>query len=382
MIISNIERIETDTRVRMQTRFTWEQQQKKEHFWVETESAFAGALSHRPEGFLLAAYTFAALTGENQIVCDEVTFDPSVKQQLAIWARVHKELFGLAHLPDVSIIYQDQATPLPVQTRCFGFISGGVDSLSMMQDNLETYPENHPERIDTAVLVHGVYGLDFKDNMIVQERLKAWQYLRTRMQGLLDSKEITLLPLYTNIRSITTSFVDWPRDFIFCHTAVGHFLNETYQYGWSGNAGSAFFSGWQPVQGHPQIGINDLLAFKVETNPLNRFQKVSKLFSWPEALKVCQPCHWVILPEEHEINCGICEKCVRTRFVLLILNAPHAIPFSQALTTQIIRGMYIGPYQTKINYLKPYIKLLKEAGYPELSWALRKRIWRWYLKKR
>ncbi len=382
MIISNIERIETDTRVRMQTQFTWEQQQKKEYFWVETEPDFASTLSPRPEGFLLAAYTFAAITGENQIVCDEIKFDHSVKEQLAIWARVHKELFGLEHLPDVSITYQEQATPLPEKTRCFGFISGGVDSLSMIQDNLEIYPENHPERIDTAVLVHGVYGLDFKDNRVVAERLKAWQYLRTRMEVLLDSKQIPLLPLYTNIRSITTSFVDWPRAFIFCHTAVGHFLNETYQYGWAANAGSAFFSGWQPIQGQPQIGINDLLAFKVEISLLNRIQKVSKLFYWPEALKVCQPCHWVILPEEHEVNCGICEKCVRTHFILLILNAPYAIPFCHPLTTQVIRDVYIGPYQIKINYLKPYIKLLKDAGYPELSGALRKRIWRWYLKKR
>jgi hypothetical protein len=60
-----------------------------------------------------------------------------------------------------------------------------------------------------------------------------------------------------------------------------------------------------------------------------RFQKVRELASWPTALAA-----WRVCPSNPgtELNCGVCEKCLRTRLELLAAGVEETASLGPSLT--------------------------------------------------
>lgn len=375
MIIGAPERIGVGGRVRMQAVLRWEQQEREELFWVDAERA--DVLTERAEGFLLAACALAALGGEQRVAAEGVSFDPSVRGQLALWNRCLREHYAAAGSPRMDVVFEDQATALPAEKRCFGFVSGGVDSLEMIHRNLSLYSPGHPWRLDSAVLIYGLYSFDCRAGEVVPERLEAWEDLRSRMQALMEGRGMELITLRTNLRSLAGPYECWTKVHMFYHLALGHFLAPHFQVGWAADARSSVPRAWWADGGLPQVGVNDLLSLRVASHVKGRLEKLRALTDWPEALQVCQPCHWVRLPAAGEVNCGECEKCVRTRLALLILGMPEAIAFSRPLTVDVIRSVSLGRNAEKVAAFMSLVRPLRQAGYPAFAAALRGRLRRW-----
>ena len=87
------------------------------------------------------------------------------------------------------------------------------------------------------------------------------------------------------------------------------------------------------------------------------------------------PCHTLSIPPEGELNCGRCEKCVRTMLALQAmgkLESVTAFHEDQVPASRLFR-MPVNNLR-KAKMLSDQLPLLKQAGLWKLVWALRLRL--------
>jgi hypothetical protein len=107
----------------------------------------------------------------------------------------------------------------------------------------------------------------------------------------------------------------------------------------------------------------------------NRVDKLRLLAEWPEALRIMQPCHYVEIPPAGRINCGRCEKCVRTMLGLLSLGRLADTDAFEAndVSADMISAI---PLHTpvKVSLLEQLAGPLREAGRDDLARAIENRL--------
>jgi hypothetical protein len=99
------------------------------------------------------------------------------------------------------------------------------------------------------------------------------------------------------------------------------------------------------------------------------------LAEWPPALRIMQPCHRVQVLPEGQLNCGHCEKCVRTMLGLLALGK---LEESEAFADHDVTPEMIGAIPVlnpvKAELLRQLIAPLRSAGREALVSALQAKI--------
>jgi hypothetical protein len=142
---------------------------------------------------------------------------------------------------------------------------------------------------------------------------------------------IRLIPCRTNLRHLPSCPGFWAnRHSGAALAAVGHaatlgpgflFIGGTYQVATP-----------VPVGSHPTVdGLfsSQRLTVIHDGSRFSRLEKVRELAAWPTALRVLRVC-----PESHgnEVNCGRCEKCLRTRLELLAAGVEATSSLGPSLT--------------------------------------------------
>ena len=64
------------------------------------------------------------------------------------------------------------------------------------------------------------------------------------------------------------------------------------------------------------------LEVLIDQPGLSRSEKLQCLARWPAGMELIQPCHLITIPAGGRLNCGRCEKCLRTKLNLLVLGLP------------------------------------------------------------
>jgi hypothetical protein len=102
----------------------------------------------------------------------------------------------------------------------------------------------------------------------------------------------------------------------------------------------------------------------------SRFQKVRELASWPGALTALRVC-----PGDpgKELNCGICEKCLRTRLELLAAGVEETAALGPSLTPiELWKG--IGPIGDRAITYEDLLPALRDRGLAALCEVLENKI--------
>jgi len=345
MRINNIQKTIRGDRARISATYIWEDSDRPEiEVYIETTSEFAEDLAPNANAFLLGGAIPAMVHGERR-VCVEGQVCPELRnglvtamQLLQLW---HKKeaCHPIAIEATQGFIPEIPRTP----ARVASFQSGGVDALATVRSNRLDIPLEHPASIKDCLMIH---GLDLGGFESLDENLEAFEYARNRLDNLGQAEHFTLIPVYTNLRHLDD---DSSNLFLFY---VGAIL-AAIAHAFTPRISTALIASSDSVQDLIEMGTHPLLDPNYSSADLrivhdgirfSRSEKVGLITQWDAGLQSLRVC-WDAFRPADSLNCGRCEKCLRTMAQLLLrdkLKDCRAFPFDD-ISPELLNGLRVGP---------------------------------------
>ena len=194
------------------------------------------------------------------------------------------------------------------------FFSGGADSFDLVLNNMEMFKADHELKIKQAIYIH---GLDFGNRPKRGDEEDFFTNTRAQFKDPLDELDIELIPAWTNIRSLDKDTRGWQNE---THgsamSAVGQCLSSSLSNIWL--AGSHPIPKLTPWGTHPMLDQRfsssrvSICHYRERVTRLEKIQNISQSSAALDSLRVC------FFGDNSTMNCGRCEKCIRTKIALLI----------------------------------------------------------------
>jgi hypothetical protein len=275
------------------------------------------------------------------------------------------------------------------------FFSGGIDSLATLRANRLNYPLEHPGSIKDCLVV---YGLE------VYEEEKFGHVLNSISEITRDA-EITLIPVYTNIRNVG------PED-------EGEYWSDFWLKECMGNAFAAIAHTFSkrlnraiisschdipnliPWGSHPSINLMISSCHDIPNvtpygshpmiNPnysstdlsiqhfgitLSRFDKTRLISDWDVALRHLRVCNESLAYRPGVLNCGECEKCLRTKVALLalgVLGRTSAFANNEISPQRVQKTVRLN--KATVGLYKEMLAPLSEKGHQDLVGVIKRKI--------
>lgn len=285
--------------------------------YFATTKEFAHSLHCDPHAFLIACIMPAMRFGEKRIAIEDAEICPELIEGLdtvIAWMRhwyggdrqpVTIEATPLANLPDPK-------TPL----RAGFFFSGGVDSLATLRNNRMRFPKTHPGYVKDGFMIYGIEAYDADEP---EGQLAAFDLHLEAINTVAKDADIQLIPVYTNVKSLEEDWEFWRNEFQGAVlAAVAYIFSKRVT---KVSIGSTFdIASLEPWGSHPVIDLNfsnSYLQIHHDGVALSRLDKVKLISDWQVALDNVKVC---FLNSPKQLNCGVCEKCIRTRTALLAIG--------------------------------------------------------------
>lgn len=343
---------------------------------IETVESFARDLEPVSDAFLVALLPLAQWLGERRIHIDGT-----------ICCRLRDGLGGATQL---FALWYDRCRPLRIEpTRGFAatvvrrepraasFLSGGIDALSLLRRNRLDYPSDHPAFIRDGMLLFGLNSYDADAEGPRPERVAAFESHVQRMTSFAEEAGAALIPIRTNIRALYPDFDSWK------HVGCGAGILSTALCMPSRidrvEVGSGGIGMHHPPRGsHPWLDHHystDAVAVHHAQIALTRFEKTRIVAEWEEGLSVLRSCFYERIPPHGRINCGECEKCVRTMLALVALGKLDRAPTFPAdeVTASMLDPVRIED-RVGLHYYAECVDALIARGRDDLVRPLRRKI--------
>ena len=379
MQISNLRTENKDNLTKVIATIKWENNQRPEQeIYFATTPEFAPDLACNPHAFLIGCIIPAWRFGEERIYLD-AEICPQLQNGLQIAMGWLHHWFG-ENRPLVKIEAKTQSS-LPTNnqlSRAGFFFSGGVDSLAILRTNRLNYPLSHPGSMVDGVLV---YGLEVEEE-------ESFDYVVNSLSQLAQDAKINLIPIYTNIyehiKDLDPDWHFWVYEYQGAAlAAVAHTLHQRISR--ISIASSFDIPNVYPHGSHPlldpyyssydlQIRYDDLL--------LSRLEKVQLLADWDVALQHLRVCNLTSKYRAAQLNCGKCEKCLRTMVALEIagvLDKATAFPPVKLTEQMLIDKAHITNLST-VFYYQELIDPLESIGRHDLARGIQRVINRYHQK--
>ncbi|MEO8577034.1 MAG: hypothetical protein ABI556_10050 [Gemmatimonadales bacterium] len=342
---------------------------------IETSDQFATDFQPSPDAFLLALFPIAQWRGEKRILVEG-----SICCRLRDGLSAASELFAIWHPHCRPIEMEPTAGFAPTvprtSRRAASFMSGGIDALSMLRSNQLDYAPSHPASIRDCLLLHGVHVHDHDANGISADWLARFDAYRERMEIFARDAGVTLIPVYTNIRTLYPTPSSWSGiGYGAGLISIAHCFSsriDRIKIASVGIGMRAMAHGSQPWLDHHFS--TDAVSVDHEQAAMTRFEKTRVVSDWPEAMSILRPCFGSAVAEG-AINCGRCEKCVRTMLALVALKkldrAP-TFPFDN-VTAEMLAPVWIDDPFSLIYHLQCVDALTARGRLDLVELILRKR---------
>jgi hypothetical protein len=362
----------------------WEDNDRPpQELYFEIEETFAEGLFCNPNAFLVACIMPAFRSGERRIlidaeICPELIKNLMVTMRLMrYWYNWYGSKYKLLKI-DAKSNSDGSYTPVPERAAfCF---SGGIDSLCTLRANRLNLPLEHPASFKDGIVIFGL-----------QPEIDAiFKHVQSSLSAIAHEARITVVPVSTNIRYLCDNWRFWEEEFEGAVlSAVGHALRRritSFSIGSSVDMYNLHKHG-----SHPLVDVNyssSDLQIRHDDITLSRLDKTSLVADWDVAIKNLRVCNH---PEPHNsLNCGKCEKCVRTMLELLALGAierTRAFSHVKDVSARLIRST-VHLNTTNFNYYNELVSPLIARGHQDLAHAIEeklsnfnKRLWKSQLKK-
>ncbi len=377
MRLENLKLEELDNRRRISAKVVWETVDRADQcLYFEVPYPFAADFHVSADSFVLASLPFAVWLGETRLrvegaLCPRLR--DGLEAAMQIYARWYPRCRPLRIEPEGGLV---PARPSPEQ-RTASLLSGGVDGLSALRANRLAFPSDHPASISSCLLLFGVNDFECTADGPVAHRLAAFKRLEGRLGELARTEDFELIPVHTNVRLLSPSYRSWTSaGFGAANVAVVHSLSRRFTRVLLASDGGGVDP--SPAGAHPLLDqhfSSAAVQVQHEQAAWTRQDKLRLLSAWPVALELMQPCHYIEVPPDGQINCGRCEKCLRTMLGLLALGKlSEAKAFRDAdVTPAMLAGLRIDTWG-KAELLLQLIDPLRRIGRHDLVRALRRKI--------
>ena len=346
MKIENLRSAKKDNRTRVSAQVTWEDYERSpQEIYFETIGEFAVDISCNPHAFLVACTMPAMRFGEKRIsidaeICPELQEGLITAMKLICnWFDWYKPESGSVRIE----AKQQKHVLFPSKTPRAGFLfSGGIDSLSTLRWNRLHYGVEHPSFIKDGLLI---YGLEVTEINNFEQVLKSVSILA-------QDTGVTLIPVYTNIIDLGPEDLDifwkdfWSNEFMGAtFSAVAHTFSRRLS---SLSINSCHdIPNLIPYGSHPLLNPNfssSDLKIRHEGIHLSRFDKTKLISDWDLALQHLRVCNQTEYYTDKRLNCGVCEKCVRTMLALVgaeALNKTNAFPVNDVSPELVDKAVHL-----------------------------------------
>jgi hypothetical protein len=195
-------------------------------------------------------------------------------------------------------------------------MSGGMDSLATLRTNRLHFALDHELSIRTCFLV---YGLDVGGYENMPGARPHFDSVAEHLTQFSEVSDFTLIPVYTNLRHLDSSDILFSRMWFGAAIAsIGHAFAPRISTLMipSGNS----ISEQAPQGSHPLLDpcySSGQLNILHDGFGLTRLEKVGLVAEWEDARTVLRSCY-APFREADVLNCGKCEKCLRTMTELLV----------------------------------------------------------------
>ena len=305
---------------------TWEDCERPQtEISLAAEDRFGEDLVCNNSAFLLAAIMPAMRHGERRILFDGVVC-PRLRNGLQTAMQQLRAWYGeRGHEPvQIEASQGTQALVPRAPRRTASFMSGGVDALATLRCNRMDFPLDHPESIQDCLIVHGIDLGGYADQ---QQRRNSFDLAVRHLSDVAESEQVTLIPVYSTLRHLDDG------DDLFAIESHGAVLSAI-AHAFSPRITTALIASTDhvadlaPWGSHPLLDPNYSsceLEIRHDLLRLTRLEKVGLLADWDVALKALRSCYHPFRPDD-ALNCGQCEKCLRTMTELLVYNKLRACP--------------------------------------------------------
>jgi len=298
------------------------------------------------------AYLLAVLMDAMKEKCD-IEIQGRVSQQLlsnlveyqAAW---HKWMPKTYHQIDIRVTaYREEAPPQPGAVCAF---SGGVDATFSVWRHAQAKCSHRTQQINFCSLVH---GFD-----IPLEHTATFEKASAHARHTLSDLGIALQPIQTNHRQL--SQVNWDHSYACGLVAtLSNFKNA---------AGTCILGSSEPynslVMAVGSSPITDHLLSSREFVVLHdgadhsRSEKIREIVNWETGSAHLRVCYQ---RPATGLNCGVCEKCVRTRLIFLAMQAPIPACFPDSNILEDLKGISIRKAVLRAEWRQVYEFALKNG---------------------
>jgi len=274
-----------------------------DYLWFRVPNLYAKYTNTQSDAFLVSGLLGGMYLGE------DIQVRGSVSPRLAYHLEEYQFVLNFLYPKEVHLvtIEYEKLEQLPVQPMAVGTtFSGGVDSFFAL---LKHAPENQPSlehRITHALFID---GFD-----IVQKDKQRYQALYKRYKEALESIDIELIPLQTNVVSVIIPRLRFPRFYSPALVGSSMILAGLFKRFIISNSWDYY---QLQTQSHGSNPLSDRL-FSTESLEIDHFganyrrvEKVEAISDWKLAQEHLRVCGTPFL-DEKSLNCSRCGKCLRT----------------------------------------------------------------------
>jgi hypothetical protein len=281
--------------------------------YFESPSLDADWLVAAPHAFAVGALAPALTTGEARLHVDGAV-DPGLRVRMERLSRRFNE-WNDRPGPGLAVESSGSAPPAPSGTRReVGMLfSGGLDALALLRADRLRRASGDAEAIRKGVFIFGMNTFDFADGAPVPERLAAFERYLSRLDGFGRQVGLEILPVATNLRPLMSWTDLWNLLGAPPLLAGGLAVSQLLARLWVASDGRERRS--DPLS-RRFLDLCDLsssfTSVAVGQPEMGRMEKAALVADWPPARDVLRSCVWYDLPPDGALNCGRCEKCIRT----------------------------------------------------------------------
>jgi hypothetical protein len=370
MRIENLRTERTHDKARVVATVIWEDtNQPTTDIYFETDAEFADSLTCNPHAFLVASLIPALHHGEQRITIEgEVC--PELRDGLLAVMTLMRHWY---YEPDKQLVRIESKTRTKVLTpgkseRTGVFISGGLDSFAALRSNRLNFPPEHSGSFKDGIVVYGFH---------MQEPADFRQVLDS-LSEVAQEVGITPIPIYTNLVTLGNGWNLWENElFGAAFAAVAHSLARRFTTVALASAGFCFPKRLDPHGSHPLIDPNyssSDLRICHDGIALSRLDKARFIADWDFALKRLRVCNKTMSVRSEALNCGKCEKCIRTMLGLLALGVLHKVQVfpTHDVSADLVRSVRLN--HVSVRSYHELLAPLTEKGHKDLVSAIKAKI--------
>lgn len=308
MIISDFTKEYKKEKVRTSAVISYEnRKQIPKSIYFEIDKQYEDYLNLGMEPFLLAAAIPAMFAKEKQVFIDpQHPVSGSLINNLNLALRLIIRYFKLQDLFVPKFKIKTRYSYDLKENRAASFFSGGIDALFTLKYNHDNYPIGHPKRIRDTILVKG-FDIDItKDDQ--------FEMASNACKEVAKTADVNLITIFTNIKELAFPGISWSKHHHGAAlAAVSFLLNRKLKYFFFGSDFSIDIN--RPTGSDALLMhlLGDDNTYNISSGlEFNRQEKIFYLMDWHDGLKNLRVC-W---QDTSHLNCGTCEKCIRTKLGL------------------------------------------------------------------